>query len=111
MYSDQSRITPETRAGYAVIFDDARSYEYALEVMRSWRPDMLQLEAALPSIASIPVLLLWGADDEIVSASSGLRLRDCFGDAEYVVLPGVGHLPYEEAPAEFNRRLLQFLES
>jgi pimeloyl-ACP methyl ester carboxylesterase len=111
MYSDELRITPETSAGYAVNFDDARSYEYALEVMRSWRPDMRQLEAALPSIASIRALLLWGADDETIPASSGLRLRECFRDAEYVVLPGVGHLPYEEAPAEFNRCLLQFLES
>ena len=64
MYSDESRITPETRAGYAVNLDDARSYEYALEVVRSWRHDMRQLQAALPSIASIRVLLLWGADDQ-----------------------------------------------
>jgi len=110
MYSDESRITPQTHAGYAVNFDDARSYEYASEVARSWRPDMQQLQAALPSIASMPVLLLWGADDETVSASSGLQLRRCFRAAEYVVLPGVGHMPYEEAPAEFNRRVLQFLE-
>ena len=34
---------------------------------------------------------------------SGLLLRECFRDAEYVVLPHVGHLPYEEAPEEFNR--------
>jgi pimeloyl-ACP methyl ester carboxylesterase len=110
MYADESRITPETRAGYAVNLENARSYEYALQVTGNWLPDMRQLEAALPSIASIPALLLWGADDQAVAASSGLRLRECFHDAEYVVLPGLGHLPYEEAPGEFNRRLLQFLE-
>jgi pimeloyl-ACP methyl ester carboxylesterase len=110
MYSNMTRITPETRAGYMVNFGDASSYEYAMQVVRSWRPDMRQLQAALPSIASIPVLLLWGADDETVSASSGLQLRKCFHQAEYVLLPGVGHMPYEEAPAEFNRCLLQFLE-
>jgi pimeloyl-ACP methyl ester carboxylesterase len=38
-------------------------------------------------------------------------LREFFRDAEYTVLPGVGHLPYEEAPEEFNRRVLRFLES
>ncbi len=111
MYSHGSRITAETRAGYAVNYGDARSYEYMQGVMRSWRPDMQQLEAALPSIASMPVLLLWGADDETVSASSGLRLRQCFSHPEFIVLPGVGHMPYEEAPAEFNRCLLQFLET
>ncbi len=111
MYAHESRITAETRTGYAVNYGDARSYEYVQEVMRSWRGDMRLLEAALPSIACIPTLLLWGADDDTVSASSGLELRKCFFHAEFVLLPGVGHLPYEEAPAEFNRCLLQFLAS
>ncbi len=110
MYSDESKITEETRAGYAVNLEDPRSYDYALEIVRSWRPDMQQLQAALPSISAIPALLLWGADDRAVSSRSGLLLRESFIDAEYVVLPGVGHLPYEEAPEEFNRHLLRLLE-
>ncbi len=111
MYADPARITLETRAGYALNLDDPRSYEYALEVVRTWRQDMLQLQAALPSIANIPVLLLWGADDQAVSPASGLLLRKSFRHAEYVVLPHAGHLPYEEAPEEFNRNVLHFLES
>ena len=111
MYADESLITPETRAGYSVNLDDPRSYDYALEVVRTWRPDMQQLRAALDAIAGLRVLLLWGDDDRAVSASSGLLLRKCFQDSEYVTLPGVGHLPYEEAPAEFNRCVVDFLES
>jgi len=111
MYADDSRITAETRAGYEVNLGDARSYEYALEVVRTWREDMQQLKAALPSIANIPALLLWGEQDQAVSCDSGVLLRECFRNAQYAVLPGVGHLPYEEAPEEFNRRVLQFLES
>jgi pimeloyl-ACP methyl ester carboxylesterase len=111
MYADESRITPETRAGYAVNLSDPRSYEYALEVVRTWRSDMQQLRLALRSIAGIPVLLLWGGSDKVVSPKSGLLLRESFRDAQYVVLPNVGHLAYEEAPGEFNRRVLQFLDS
>lgn len=111
LYADESRITPETRTGYAVNLGDLRSYDYALEVVRTWRPDMQQLRAALPSIADIPVLLLWGAEDKVVSPASGLPLREFFRDAHYVILPGVGHLPYEEAPEEFNRTVLQYLET
>ena len=110
MYSDDSRITPETTAGYAVNLEDSRSYDYAVEVIRSWWPDMQQLRAALPSISMMPVLLLWGADDCAVPAPSGLLLRASFRNAEYVVLPGTGHLPYEEAPKQFNSSLLRFLE-
>lgn len=111
MYADASRITPETRVGYAVNLKDPRSYEYVLEVMRSWKSDIKQLRSALHSIAGIPVLLLWGAEDKLVPAKSGQGLRKIFRNAQYIVLPGVGHLPYEEAPEEFNRCVFRFLES
>lgn len=110
MYADDSRITPETRAGYEANLGDPRSYEYALEVVRTWRQDMQQLQAVLPLIASVPMLLLWGKEDRVVSCDSGLRLRRCFRNAEYVVLPDAGHLPYEETPEKFNRCVLQFVE-
>jgi pimeloyl-ACP methyl ester carboxylesterase len=110
LYGHHSRVTAETRAGYAVNLDNPKSYEYALEVLRSLPLDMQQLRSALHSIASIPVLLMWGADDRAIDAHSGLLLREFFCHAEYVVLPGVGHLPYEEAPDEFNRRVLHFLD-
>lgn len=111
MYSEEFDITAEARAGYAVNFLDERSYDYALAVAESWTRDMQTLEAALPAIYDIPALLLWGAQDQTVPVSSALRLQQCFRQAELEVLPGVGHLPYEEAPLEFNRRLLGFLES
>lgn len=110
MYADDSLITPETHAGYAVNFQDERCYDYSLEVTESWRQDMERVAAALPSIHYIPALLLWGAEDQMIPASTGPRLQQCFREAELELLPGVGHLPYEEAPTEFNRRLLAFLE-
>jgi len=111
MYADESRITPETRDGYEINLGDLRSYQYALEIVRTWRPDMQLLREALPSIANIPTLLLWGKEDQVVSPSSGLKLRKCFRNAQYTVIPDAGHLPYEETPAEFNRIVQQFLDS
>jgi pimeloyl-ACP methyl ester carboxylesterase len=111
MYAHAARITEETRSGYDVNLADRRSYEYALEVVRTWREDMQKLQAALASIADIPTLLLWGERDQAVSCKSGLLLQKVFSNAQYVVLPDVGHLPYEEAPEEFNRIVLRFLES
>jgi pimeloyl-ACP methyl ester carboxylesterase len=110
LYAAGSRITEDTHAGYAVNFQDESSYDYALEVTGSWREDMQKLQAALPSIAGIPTLLIWGEDDQAVPASTALRLRQCFREVELATLPGIGHLPYEEAPADFNRCLLEFLE-
>lgn len=110
MYAGDFQITPETHAGYAVNFQDERSYDYALQVTESWQEDMQKLEAALPAIASLRTLLLWGAKDQTIPAATGLRLRECFREAAYEILPEAGHLPYEELPEDFNRRLLEFLE-
>ena len=32
-----------------------------------------------------------------------------FENVQTVVFPGIGHLPYEECPEEFNRELIRFL--
>jgi pimeloyl-ACP methyl ester carboxylesterase len=34
-----------------------------------------------------------------------------FSHAKLMVFQGVGHLPYEECPEEFNRVLIEFLTS
>ncbi len=111
MYADGTRITPETIAGYAVNLRDPRSYEYALEVVRTWRSDMAKLELALHTIADVPALLLWGREDTVVSPDSGRLLLEFFRDAHCVTIPGAGHLPYEETPEEFNTIVLNFLNS
>jgi pimeloyl-ACP methyl ester carboxylesterase len=110
MYYNAALITEETRAGYEVNFADSRSYEYALAVVRSWREDMEKLRGALHSIVNVPVLLLWGHDDKAVACNSGLLLREFFRNSEYVLMRKVGHLPYEEAPEEFNQHVLHFLD-
>jgi pimeloyl-ACP methyl ester carboxylesterase len=44
-----------------------------------------------------------------VDFRSAEPLRRNFRNAELVALAGIGHLPYEEAPADFNRALIDFL--
>jgi len=109
-YADETRLTADTLEGYAVNFDDSAT-RYATEVVMRWGQDKLVLEEALPMIAHIPALLLWGAEDQTVPADSGEQLQECFHSAELEVFPGVGHLPYEEAPEQFNNRLWEFLQS
>jgi pimeloyl-ACP methyl ester carboxylesterase len=36
-------------------------------------------------------------------------LAKYFPNSKLIVFPGVGHLPYEECPEEFNRELIEFL--
>jgi pimeloyl-ACP methyl ester carboxylesterase len=63
----------------------------------------------LPKLAPIPTLLMWGSGDPAVYISSMEPLARHFECVKKVVFPGVGHLPYEECPEEFNRELIHFL--
>jgi pimeloyl-ACP methyl ester carboxylesterase len=63
---------------------------------------------------SVPVVLLWGADDRdvpVAVAERALRLiREGGGVAELEVLPGVGHLVPIEAPEDVRRVVGEALE-
>jgi pimeloyl-ACP methyl ester carboxylesterase len=36
-------------------------------------------------------------------------LAENFANVKKIVFPGVGHLPYEECPEQFNRAVIEFL--
>ena len=111
LFGDPRRIHPGTLEGYSAPFAIPGSLEYALSVVRSWNSDLHELESVLPRIAKIPALLMWGGVDAAVSPSSATRLRQCFVDSRLVIFDGVGHLPYEEVPEEFNQAVAEFLAS
>ena len=109
MFGDRSRIPPGTLEGYAAPLAEPAAFEHALSIVRSWTGDLRELEQTLPKLADIPTLLMWGSKDTAVYASSAEVLAKSFANSETVIFPGVGHLPYEECPEEFNRALIEFL--
>lgn len=110
MYGDPRRMPPGTLAGYTAPLADRGAYDYALAIVKSWGDDMRQVEAALPQIADIPTLLMWGSRDRVIAPASAAQLQRQFRNCRLVVIEGAGHLPYEETPEEFNRTVLEFLE-
>lgn len=109
LYGDPLRIRPGTLAGYSSAFKVPGTLHYGLGVVESWNRDLADLESALPRIANIPILLLWGSDDRAVNPDSAERLRQEFTDSRVEIFDGVGHLPYEEVPERFNSSVLRFL--
>jgi pimeloyl-ACP methyl ester carboxylesterase len=109
MYGDRGRIPPGTLEGYMAPLAKPGLFEHALSIVRTWTEDMRELESTLPKLASIPTLLLWGGKDSAVYASSAVPLAKWFPNSRSIVFPGIGHLPYEECPEEFNRALIEFL--
>lgn len=109
MYGDPAKVSAETRAGYDAPLAIPGTMDYLLGIVRFWKPDMDELKDVLERINDMRVLLLWGTKDSAVPLESAYELRKRLPRSELVVLDGVGHLPYEEAPTEFNRAILQYL--
>lgn len=109
MYGFRDRIPPGTLEGYMAPLASPGLLEHGLEIVRTWTADLQELEVSLPTLKAIPTLLMWGSKDPAVYASSADPLAKHFPNSKVVIFPGVGHLPYEECPEEFNHALLDFL--
>lgn len=110
LYADPRRITPGTFEGYAAPLRIPGTLDYLLGVLRCWHRDLKQLEPLYEKI-HVPTLLVWGDRDPAVSPESGAQVQRAIRGSELVMMGGVGHLPYEETPEEFNRVLLKVLRS
>jgi pimeloyl-ACP methyl ester carboxylesterase len=109
MYGDRNHIPAGTLEGYKAPLAIPGLFEHGLSIVETWTRDLHELEALLPRIASIPTLLIWGSKDPAVYASSMEPLARQFRNVQTLILPGVGHLPYEESPDKFNEALIEFL--
>jgi len=109
LYGDPKRISPGSIEGYEAGLKVPASFEHLLRVVRSWHEDLALVERSLPAISELPTLLLWGSRDAAVYPSSIHQLQRPLKNSALVLMPGVGHLPYEEVPGEFNRVVCDFL--
>lgn len=110
MYGDPSRVRAGSLEEYVESIRVPGTVNYVLAVLENWKKDMAALTPLLPRLRSLPVLLLWGELDRAVSLASGTRLRSELR-AEMDILSGLGHLPFEEAPAVFADRVQAFLKA
>ena len=109
MFGDGSKIPPDSLQGYRRPVVENRAFEHGQRIVRTWLADLTDLERSLPTIRNYPTLLMWGTRDRAVSFRSAETLSQNFTYCRLVTFKGVGHLPYEEAPEEFNRALIEFL--
>ncbi len=109
LYGNRSKIPPGTLDGYKAPLAIPGLFDHALSIVKTWGADLRELEVLLPKLRGIPTLLMWGSKDPAVYVSSMEPLARYFPNAERIVFPGIGHLPYEECAEELNRALIEFL--
>ncbi len=111
MYGDPGRVAPDTLDGYIDGLEVRGTIDHVLQIVRRWSADMERLRCALPSLAEKPALLVWGDRDRAVGLDSAKQLQRVLLRSSLIILPGVGHIPFEETPAPCNRAILEFLAS
>ena len=75
------------------------------------RMEQVVLQDPVPVLRTLqlPVLLLWGDKDGMIPISNAADYLAVLPEAKLVVLPGLGHLPQEESPAEALAPVKAFL--
>jgi pimeloyl-ACP methyl ester carboxylesterase len=109
MYGDPTQLREGSLGKYVGSLRVPGTVEYVLSMLRTWFDDMASLEKQLEHVRAFPALLLWGDRDRAVSLASAQHLRRCFDRVEFELLPGTGHLPYEECPEVLTRLVNSFL--
>lgn len=109
LYGDPARIRPGTLEGYSNLLLRRGRACSIISVMRNWEADLNTLREAVPRV-KVPTLLVWGSLDGAVDPRSAHAMARSLASCRVEVLPGLGHLPFEESPEVFNRLVLDFIE-
>jgi pimeloyl-ACP methyl ester carboxylesterase len=111
-FAVKSAATPETIRGYAAA-SQLEDWDLALlGIIRDAGANALPkpiAEVADHAGTPIPTLILWGSEDSWVPITAGEVLHEALPAATYVVLPGLGHVPFEEGPEEFTQAMQEWL--
>jgi pimeloyl-ACP methyl ester carboxylesterase len=106
VYADKQKVTDELVAGYLgrLRIEGVVDAFHGLTAPNGEPPVEVDLGELTP-----PTLLVWGAEDALVSAAAGRAVGDELPDARFVEIPGCGHSPMEECPQEFVAAVAPFL--
>ncbi len=106
-YADQSVMTDSLATRYHDLLLAPGARDAMMERMRQ-----TVLTDPVPRLQRVraPTLLLWGEADAMIPISNADDYLNAMPNARLVRLPGLGHLPFEEAPAVALVPVRAFLE-
>jgi 4,5:9,10-diseco-3-hydroxy-5,9,17-trioxoandrosta-1(10),2-diene-4-oate hydrolase len=109
MYGDPSRVSEAALEGYTQGLHVPGTMDHVLQIVQRWFVDMGLLRSVLSGLAAKPVLLIWGDRDRAVGLASGHELQKLLPQSRLMVLPGVGHIAFEEMPEVCNHAMRDWL--
>jgi len=105
-YADPARLTDAIVTRYG---DLMRAPGVRRAILDRTAQVLLQDPVPLLRTIQAPTLLLWGDQDHLIPPSNAPDYLAALPRARLVRLPNLGHVPFEEAPAEALPPVLAFL--
>jgi pimeloyl-ACP methyl ester carboxylesterase len=109
MYGDPSRVSFDALDGYTQGLHIPGTMDHVLQIVQRWFVDMGLLRSALTGLAPKPTLLIWGDRDRAVGLNSARELQRTLPQSSLIILPGVGHIAFEEMPEICNQAMRDWL--
>lgn len=106
-FADPSLVTDEMVARYVDLSRAPGHRDILLAIVSGGRTPATP--ERLAPLASKPVLILHGAQDNLVPFTDGERFRDAISGAELIRFDAVGHIPQEEAPDASAQAVREFV--
>lgn len=111
VYFNDDLIPQEAIDHYAGNLGKPNAKYALLTSVRQMLPTDLQAFSENYASLTIPALIIWSREDEIVPLSVGKRLHENLPNSKLVIMSGVGHAVQEEKPALLLPHLRSFLEA
>ena len=105
-YTDQSFVTDELVDRYVALSRAPGHRATLLAIISGSR-----VEATVDTVSaiSVPTLMMWGRDDNLVPVSGAQKFGDAIEGSTVIVYEGVGHLPQEEHAEQSIADLRSFM--
>ncbi len=98
IFYDDSLITNEMITTYGNFLKGPKSHNALIQTAKSVSSDeTIKLSSSYKNIR-IPVLIIWGEDDNVIKKQMGEQLNSDIPKSELVILENCGHVPQEESP-------------
>ena len=106
VFEDQSKVTDKVVNRYYDLFHREGNKEAFVKLANSNYAHNTDRLAQL----SIPVLIMWGANDNWINVKDSRKFEKDIQNSEVVIYENVGHVPMEEIPEKSAADLISFLE-
>lgn len=113
VFANRRALTPELHAQYLAPFADPSQRHALWACVQELMPDNAWLAARWAQrerLAKIPTLIVWGTRDPVYPAPFLQRWQQLFHHARICTYHDAGHLVPEEAPIDYVKQILLFLQ-